>query len=103
MPALDKLRRIGFHNSVVEASNAWVSGDDEVAHLPLPYLEQSGGDKSSIQNWVNRALTQINSVVRAPKIRLCPAICEMLCSQLLCSCRQSRGMLTTVPMLGASI
>jgi len=39
MPALDKLRRIGFHNSVVEASHAGVSGDDEVAHLPLHYLK----------------------------------------------------------------
>jgi hypothetical protein len=59
MFALDKRRRVRFDNGVVETFPAWMSGDDEMAHLPL-----LSGDSNRILHRASETIDagQINSI-----------------------------------------
>jgi hypothetical protein len=59
MFALDKPCQIGFDDVVVETFPAWMSGDDEMAHLPL-----LSGDSNRILHRASETIDagQLNSI-----------------------------------------
>ena len=63
MSALDERRRIRFDDGVIETLRAWMSGDDEMAHLPL-----LSGDTNRIQHRASEPIDagQINSTEMGP-------------------------------------